>query len=398
MINKAVNNKMLMILIIILSVAAICMAVLFITSGIFAPSRYLEPWNKSYSKQFGDPRVKLVSHGILAANGHNMQPWKVVLDPKDHMVFRLYADAKRLTPEVDPFARQTMVSQGTFLEYIRIAGAELGYKTTIALFPEGEYDERDLKASMSAKPVAKITLAKAPPQENPLYPFMYLPDTNREPYEATPLSPGQADALQRARQEAGVALHIFQDSSNVERLGQYAVTGAAIEAGVHRINEESRRIFRGNEYEKNRYRYGFSLEGQGTTGFMKHMMQGLITIFPFLNNEQASSDMIIRSTQAAAGHTPAYAMILTEGNSRTQQVLAGMLYSRLILSAHSLGLVMQPVSQVLEEYPEMERQYYSIHRDYAARGGTIQMLVRVGAPTKSAAPTMRRDALDFLTQ
>ncbi|MNR15846.1 hypothetical protein D3C85_1324050 [compost metagenome] len=75
-----------------------------------------------------------------------------------------------------------MITQGTFLEYITIAGEQLGYKTTITLFPDGNYDERDLKTSMRMRPVAKVTLTKALPHMNPLFRFIYLPDTNREPY------------------------------------------------------------------------------------------------------------------------------------------------------------------------------------------------------------------------
>ncbi|MNS41830.1 hypothetical protein D3C72_741930 [compost metagenome] len=397
MINKTVKKKMIMTFSLILFITGIAIIIILLTSGIFSSSRYLEPWKKSYVEQFRDPRIKVASIGMLAANGHNMQPWKVRLDQQDASTFRLYADADRLTPEVDPYARQTMITQGTFLEYITIAGEQLGYKTTITLFPDGNYDERDLKTSMRMRPVAKVTLTKALPHMNPLFRFIYLPDTNREPYSEIALSNEQMNTLQNIQGESDAALHIFQDEIDVNRLGQYAVTGAAIEAGVHRINEESARLFRANEHEKNQYRYGFSLEGQGTTGFKLHMMQGLISIFPFINNEKAGSELLVNSTRTAIEHTPAFAMIITKDNSRIQQVQAGMLYSRLILTAHSLGLVMQPVSQVLEEYPEMEEQYAGIHREYTTHSGTIQMLVRLGAPTKSAPFTMRRDVSDIVT-
>lgn len=386
---------MIMFLSIIVSLLLVVFAVIFIASGGFLKPKYLEPFQKSYANQFNDPRIQLASHGLLAANGHNMQPWKIKL-AADQNVFYLYADHERLTKEVDPFARQTMITQGTFLEYVRIAGEKLGYATDIALFPEGEYDEQNLVESMMNKPIAKITLVKKEPVNNPLYEFIFLQDTNRAAYQELQLTFDQINQLQATNTDDNITIKFFQDEENLRKLGHYAIEGAKIESGIHRINVETEKIFRSNEYEKNKYRYGFSVEGQGTTGIMKHIMQGLLTLIPSLNNEKASADLYVKFTQTAVENTPAYAMMITKDNSRIQQVKSGMLYSRLTLKAHSLGLVMQPVSQVLEEYPEMEEQYGNIHSEYAPEGSTIQMFIRLGKPTIHFPQSMRRDIMDLV--
>lgn len=376
----------------------IAFASLFIISGAFESPKYLEPWQKTYSQKIEDPRIRLVAHGILAANGHNMQPWKIRLDKDDPMVFYLYADSDRLTKEVDPFARQMMITQGTFLEYVNIAGDELGYQTSVELFPEGSYDEQKLSESMKIKPVAKIMLTKGKPKNNPLYDFMFLPDTNRAAYQSTELTSEQIIELENINADANMPIKIFQDKENVDKLGSYAMKGASIEANVSRVMQESQNIFRSNEYQKNKYRYGFSVEGQGTSGIMRHLMQSLVTLFPSMNSGKAASDLFIQSTQKSVDNTPAYAMIITGDNSRSSQVKSGMLYSRLILTAHRLGFVMQPLSQVLEEYPEMKEPYSSIHHDYASGGETIQMLVRLGKPTKGVPQSMRRDVMDLIVR
>jgi hypothetical protein len=192
----------------------------------------------------------------------------------------------------------------------------------------------------------------------------------------------------------------FIDNCNskedTDKLGNYAIKSASIEAGSDRVMKESQIIFRANEYQKNKYRYGFSVEGQGTSGIMKHIMQGLVTLFPSMNNGKAASHIFIQSTQSSVNNTPEYAMITAKDNARISQVKSGMLYSRLILEAQQQGLVMQPLSQVLEEYPEMNELYSSIHRDYAPEGGTVQMLVRIGKPTKDVPQSMRRDVMDLI--
>lgn len=366
-----------------------------IASGVFLEKRYLEPWQSDYSDQFDDPRIKLAAHGILAANGHNMQPWKIKLD-SDPKVFYLFADSERLTKEVDPYARQTMISQGTFLEYVQVAASELGYRTEMVLFPDGNYDEQNLSESMKIKPVARITLSKAEPQDSSLYEYMFLSDTHRGAYAQQELSSEEIQQLLAINPDSEVKILILQDEANKKNLGNYAVAGARIESDNHRINEESAKIFRINEYKKNKYRYGFSVEGQGTSGIQKHILQGLLTLIPAINNEKSAADLFVKSTQAAVEHTPAYALILTKKNSRIEQVKSGMLYSRLVLNAHSLGLVMQPPSQVLEEYPEMREQYQKIHNDYAPEGGTIQMLFRMGKTDQEFPRSMRRDVMDLV--
>lgn len=386
--------------IIILSIAGTLLVtavfILFLFSGMFTKSAYLEPWQKIYFHKFEDPRIRLAAHGLLAPNGHNMQPWKIRLDKNDNNVFYLYADAERLTPEVDPLGRQLIITQGTFLEYVRVAGEKLGYKTDFVFFPAGEYDELNLYESIQSKPVAKITLTTAEQQSSSVYDFIFKPDTNRAAYRPISLTTEQINQLQGINNDSEITIRLFGDQASKVKLASYALEGAKIESSVQCINQATAKIFRANEYQKNAYRYGFSVEGQGTSGIIKHIVQGIITIFPAINSEKNMTAMVVKGTQTAVSNTPAYAMIITQGNSRIQQIKSGMVYSRFVLTAHALGLAMQPLSQVLEEYPEMKEQYDQIHREYAPDGRTIQMFLRLGKPVKEFPPSMRRNIMDLI--
>ena len=65
------------------------------------------------------------------------------------------------------------------------------------------------------------------------------------------------------------------------------------------------------------------------------------------------------------------------------QLQAGRRYVRANLIATSLGLALHPVSQSLQEYPEMAEKYGWIHRLLGAQGEErIQMLARLGYGTK----------------
>lgn len=357
---------------------------------------YMEPWSKNYAAKYSDPRVRLAAAGLLAASNHNMQPWKISLDKSDPMVFDLYADSSRMTKEVDPYSRQMMISQGTFLEYVAVAGDEEGFHADIKLFPNGTYDESHLAESMDSKPVAKIMLTKAQPERSALYDALFLPDTNREAYQAEKLTGAQISTLELLSSMSGVSIKLYQDQGSLGNIGKFALQSATIEAGVARVMDESNAIFRANEYQKNKYRYGYSVEGQGTSGFMRNILQGLVTLFPSMNSGKDASKNFINYTKTSVEHTPAYAMIITAGNSRAEQVQSGMIYSKLVLTGHTLGLAMQPLSQVLEEYPEMKAPYTELKKAYAPDGGTVQMLFRVGTPTKSVPPSMRRDVQSLI--
>ncbi|HQF31619.1 MAG TPA: twin-arginine translocation pathway signal protein, partial [Hyphomicrobiales bacterium] len=57
------------------------------------------------------------------------------------------------------------------------------------------------------------------------------------------------------------------------------------------------------------------------------------------------------------------------------------------LAATLAGLAFHPLSQALEEYPEMAGPYREVHDLLAPPGHTVQMLVRLGyAPAVAPSP------------
>jgi hypothetical protein len=376
----------------VVGVLVLGLGAILTVGGIFVPATYLQPWSATYYQQFSDPRMQVVAQAVLAPSGHNMQPWTVQLDKTDPDVLYLYTDSARLTPAVDPLARQTMVSQGTFLAYVQVSAEHLGYSASFDLFPNGAYDESNLKTSMRQFPVARITLAKDSSATTDDYASLFLSDTNRSPYTAAPLTTAQTEGLTTLADSSPATLSIVSDKQDMKTLGDFGIEGTLIETKYAAATKESDAVFYGTEQAKNTARSGFAVEGQGTTGLMKYFLQGLITLVPSVNDDAAGAKNAIALTAAGVAHTAAYALISTPGNTRTEQVQAGILYAQFCLHARTLGLVMQPLSQVLQEYPTMAAPYAAIHAEYAPDGQTIQMLVRIGTPTTQYPVTMRRDA------
>ncbi len=84
-------------------------------------------------------------------------------------------------------------------------------------------------------------------------------------------------------------------------------------------------------------------------------------------------------------------------NSRPMQVSSGRAYVRAHLLATAAGADMHPLSQALQEFPEMRGPREALHRTLGlgAAGDTLQMLARVGFATGPSGPSPRRrlDAL-----
>ena len=71
-------------------------------------------------------------------------------------------------------------------------------------------------------------------------------------------------------------------------------------------------------------------------------------------------------------------LIRTPKNNRIDQIKAGRRWLRLNLAATGAGLALRPVSQALQEYPEMKSLYDEIHAVFAPNGETVQMLGLLG--------------------
>jgi hypothetical protein len=86
----------------------------------------------------------------------------------------------------------------------------------------------------------------------------------------------------------------------------------------------------------------------------------------------------LRTLYANTDSAMAHLWQVTPGNARADQIAAGRDWVRLNLAATAEGLGMQPLSQALQEYPEMDQYYRAVHARLAPDGGTVQMLALLG--------------------
>jgi type IV secretory pathway TrbD component len=333
-----------------------------------------------------------LSYAILAPHSHNLQSW--IADLRVPGEITLLCDLKRLLPQTDPQFRQIMMSHGTFLELMDLAAKEHGLRAEIALFPRGVFGPEQL----DARPVARVRLTPdASVKKDPLFAQILLRHTNRKAYDiARPVPSAAWTAITSAVNPDFVRVGFagMDDATAMSMHRHIALQAWTIELTTPRTIMESFGVLRVGAQEVSQHRDGLTLLDPVPVALAR---LGLFDRSkPPLPNDYATTSQI-KDFDANLASTPGFLWMVTQANDRETQVNAGRAYARVQLAATGQGLAMQPLSQALQEYPEMKAPYAEIHQllGATAPGNTVQMWARVGyAPTVEPAP--RRRLKDFI--
>ena len=323
------------------------------------------PWGAA--GQGADPRQRALSYALLAPNPHNRQPWLV--DLRDDGVVTLYVDTTRLLPHTDPFSRQITIGLGCFLELMRMAASHDGQRVTITPFPEG-FDDR----ALDARPVARaVFTAEASITPDPLFAHVLDRRSNKEPYDTARALP--ADTLARLDVATTARFGGTLDAREVADWRAFTHEALRIEIETPHTYKESVDLFRIGRAEVDANPDGIDFTGPlfevlGATGLMTRA--GLLDTSS--QAYKAGLDAVYANTDTAMGHV----WLVTDGNSRPDQIATGADWLRVNLAATAAGVAFQPLSQALQEYAEMAALYRDLHARLAPGGGTVQMLARIG--------------------
>lgn len=99
-----------------------------------------------------------------------------------------------------------------------------------------------------------------------------------------------------------------------------------------------------------------------------------VALDPSSQAYRAGIDAVLANADTAMGHV----WLVTDANSRADQIASGADWLRVNLAATAAGVAFQPLSQALQEYPEMAALHARVHARLAPGGGTVQMLARIG--------------------
>lgn len=325
-------------------------------------------------------RRRFLSYALLAPNPHNRQPWLVQLDGGDALT--LYVDLERRLPATDPFDRQIIIGCGAFLELLRLAAAEEGYAAEISIFPEGA---PETTGQLDARPVAHVRFTPGAASPERRFANVLTRHTNREVYEPREVGADRLAALVEAGTAYGVAAFGCGNDQTADRLRDLTWQAHEMETTTSYTMQESIDLMRIGPQEVARHRDGISLEGP-LIGFGK--LVGAVSREALADPSSAAFQQGLDMYRPMAASARAFAWLTNDGASREGEVNAGRAYMHLSLEAVAQGLAIHPWSQALQEYPEMNGLFNTVHA-LIGRGERVQMLVRVGY-AKSVQPSPRR--------
>jgi len=334
------------------------------------PTTALAPWKDAGT--YPDKRRRALSYALLAPNPHNRQPWIAELTGHDGIT--LYRDASLNLAETDPFDRQLTVGMGCFIELLVQAAAQEGTAASVGLFPDGD---------APTEPVAKITL-NGSANPDPLFAQVMNRHTNRYAYDVT--KPVKQSALDEilANVTPGLRAGGTVIEKTVAPLRDLTLSAMVLEVSTPHINQETIDLMRIGKSEIEANPDGISLGGPllDTLGQF-----GILTRKAVADQESGTFSATLDMFAKTFAATPSFLWLVSPGNTRPDQIAAGRSWVRLHLAATALGMSMQPVSQSLQEYPEMSDHYAAIHGLLAQKGETVQMLGRLGfGPKQAPAP------------
>ena len=327
-------------------------------AGTRTPTKALAPWDAA--GQYDDARLRALSYALLAPNPHNRQPWEVELVGHDEVV--IWRDKERDLPVTDPYARQLTVGMGCFIELMKMAAASEGYGVETTLYPQGEDG-----------PVARCRFVPNAAKANPLFAFVMERRSHKAPFDA--------GRTIDAEDVAGLSMHgtIYTSYAELNPIKAHAIAAWETEMSTEAPYMESVHLFRVGKREINANPDGIDIQ---STMLDALRLTGQL---PNATLADMSHPAVIEATAETSEQiesAPAIALITTPSNTRLDQLDAGARWLRLNLDATARGIALRPVSQALQEYPEVRENYSAIQEGFG-KGGTVQMLGLLGYGTKT---------------
>lgn len=334
------------------------------------PTRAIAPWRRAGAADYADPRTRILSYAILAPNPHNRQPWMFELVGTDSIV--VHNDPEKMLPSTDPLNRQITVGYGCMLELLHIAAREFGYEPSITLFPEGTPE-----TNLDARPVAVVHLAASPGvAKDPLFAAIPARRSNKESYDTSKAVDAELVREVIGAARPGAILGSTIDADRVARLRDLTLRAIRVEWSTPRCNKENVDLIRIGKGEIEANPDGIDLGGP--------LMEALKAAGQLERDQMLDMNSATFKNSLAAYEEPfatsmGFVWLATPDNTRASQIGAGRSWVRMNLAGARARLAMHPVSQALQEYPEMEPLYSEAHRLLeVSPPATLQILARIG--------------------
>ena len=226
----------------ILLFIGIVLVTFVILDGTFLYESYLNK-NDLYedsSQVMTEIQFNLIKSGISAASSHNMQPWKITIN--DNQSFSLSMDYTKKLAVVDRNNTQLLISQGTFIGNVINNASQANIDLIIDYYPLNLSNDNPLIATFNVETLSNDT----------------YDIKTQSTY--TLKSESQIDIIKVVSEiQSKTDLTIEYHDSNLNRIRDLLREANKIESENEDAMKELLSVFRFTRWDKNKYKYGLSL-------------------------------------------------------------------------------------------------------------------------------------------
>lgn len=331
----------------------------------------------------GNGPESLVGAAILAANGHNTQPWQFALGQNR---IDLFADLNRSTGANDPLLRELHISLGCALENLMLASSAQGYDAAI-----------ELDQNSTSGHVATVTLRKGTVRIPPLYEAIGKRRSNRSEYRSLPVAASVLSTMSELVDSsvASARLVWLLDNADRKRFGDLLVDATRAYVADEEQSKASFLWWRSDWDSIQKHKDGLTIDGVG----LRPLVRTLGKILPS-SSRQAADKTFIDRTRIQATSAAAFGVVMVDDpSSLSARINGGRLLQRLHLWASDQGLGFQHMNQITERIDRDGQlgRPSPVEQPLAELVGPGSLAAfRIGTPTVKSIRSPRRSVTEVL--
>jgi len=260
----------------------------------------------------------LLRYAVLAPSSHNTQPWRFSIADRE---VRIYADPARWLRVADRDQRELDLSLGCALENLCLAAERFGYAPHVLYPPAGARDE------LAAIVTLDVAVHAVSPRSSRLFRAIPSRHTSHRVFSSRGVAEELLRELRSCADEEGVVLHLSDDPALRGKIHELVVRADALQFADPAFREELAH---------------WIAQGVFGTSWLMAKLQGLAVAHLDLGR------VIARKDSETLMSAPLLGLITAREDDRASRLRAGRVFERLYLMATSLGLALQPISQIVE--------------------------------------------------
>jgi hypothetical protein len=294
-----------------------------------------------------------------ADSSHNVQPWTVTAENSSTLLIGI--DSNRRLPEVDPENREILLSIGSFIESLVQAAEALGYNVDVEVLADSPDDTE----------IARITLTKTDrPADRRTLNLMKSVYTEKRGLSTEPVTAADLKDIKAAGRSTAVR-YFPAGSTEAAWVREEAPKAALAQAERDPVQRELVDLFHFSRKTPEERPVGMTPEMMGLGGITRFVWYSFFTPETMMkdSNRKTIGKMITEQLENSAG----ILVITSESNSPGDLIDAGNRYQRMKIAAFDRGIVIHPISQLLEEEGWKESVPGRLKTD-----SPVQFIARIG--------------------